>query len=72
MWKEVSEARYDEALRVLSPTIWLGKGFLMGESERYVAGFACSLTGQIGEEAGLGQQRAITLFSSLLLIPFSD
>jgi hypothetical protein len=27
MWKEVSEARYDEALGVLSPTIWLGKGF---------------------------------------------
>jgi hypothetical protein len=45
MWKEVSEARYDEALGVLSPTIWLGKGFLMGEPHDYRP---CTVTNKIG------------------------
>jgi len=44
MWKEVSEARYDEALGVLSPTIWLGKGFLMGEPHHHGL---CTVTNKI-------------------------
>ena len=31
MWKEVSEARYDEMLGCLPPALWLAKGFLVGE-----------------------------------------
>jgi hypothetical protein len=31
MWKEVSEERYDEALGVLPPAMWVSKGFLLGE-----------------------------------------
>ena len=45
MWKEVSEKRYDEALGVLSPTIWLGKGFLMGEPHDHRL---CTVTNKIG------------------------
>jgi hypothetical protein len=45
MWKEVSEARYDEALGVLSPAIWLGKGFLMGEPHDHRP---CTVTNKIG------------------------
>jgi hypothetical protein len=44
MWKEVSEARYDEALGVLSPTKWLGKGFLMGEPHDHRL---CTVTNKI-------------------------
>ena len=45
MRKEVSEARYDEALGVLSPAIWLGKGFLMGEPHDHRP---CTVTNKIG------------------------
>ena len=41
--KECSEKRYDEALGVLPPTVWVGKGFLLGEPHDHRK---CKITGK--------------------------
>jgi hypothetical protein len=40
--KECSEERYDEMLGILPPTVWVGKGFLVGEPHDHRA---CKITG---------------------------
>jgi hypothetical protein len=41
--KECSEERYDEMLGVLPPTVWVGKGFLVGEPHDHRK---CKITGK--------------------------
>jgi hypothetical protein len=42
--KDCSEERYDEILGVLPPTVWVGKGFLVGEPHDHRK---CTITGEI-------------------------
>jgi hypothetical protein len=42
--KECSEERYDEMLGILPPTVWVGKGFLVGEPHDHRK---CKITGKI-------------------------
>jgi len=41
--KECSEERYDRMLGILPPTVWVGKGFLVGESHDHRK---CKITGK--------------------------
>lgn len=42
-WKEVTETIFDNALGVLPPLAWHGKGFLLGEAW---TGKTCSIAGE--------------------------
>ena len=44
MIKECTKVRYEEMLGALPPTIWLGKGFLVGEPHEHRR---CTITNQV-------------------------